>query len=172
MSPAQAEITSKELKKMKDLGIVRNSKSDYASPVVLIPKPDGSWRFCVDYRKLNKHTKLDSYPLPNIQECLSKLLGAKFFAKFDLAAGYWQIAMHNGDIERTAFITPQGLFEFTVMPFGLKTAPATFQRMMDKLFSDMDKVIIYMDDLLAFGNSMEELLVNIDRVFYTLEKLI
>ena len=119
LSPAQYDIVKEETDRMLNLGIIRPSRSQYASPVVLVPKPDKSWRFCVDYRKLNNHTKSDKYPLPNISECLTKMKGAKYFAKFDLAAGYWQIPMAEEDIEKTAFVTPLGLYEFTVMPFGL-----------------------------------------------------
>eukprot|EP00835_Amoeboradix_gromovi_P006924 NODE_945_length_2856_cov_0.287631.p2 type:complete len:160 gc:universal NODE_945_length_2856_cov_0.287631:1722-2201(+) len=143
---------------MLSLGIIRSSQSGYASPVVLVPMPDKSWRFCVDYRKLNQHTKSDKFPLPNIDECLSRMKGAKYFEKLDLAAGYWQIPMHEADVEKTAFVTPLGLYEFTVMPFGLKTAPATFQRMMDRLVGDMSNVLIYLDDILIHARSIDELL--------------
>ena len=165
LSMAQREIVEREIDEMLSLGIIRPSQSGYASPVVLVPKPDKSWRFCVDYRKLNQHTKSDKYPLPNIDECLSRMKGAKYFAKLDLAAGYWQIPMHEADVEKTAFVTPLGLYEFTVMPFGLKTAPATFQRMMDRLVGDMNNVLIYLDDILIYAKSINELLENMSMVF-------
>ena len=165
LSPAQKEIVKEEIDKMLELGIIRKSTSNYSSPVVLVPKPDGSWRFCIDYRKLNKLTKSDSYPLPNIQDCLSRMQGAKYFAKFDLAAGYWQIPMAEEDIEKTAFITPFGLFDFLVMPFGLKTAPATFQRMMDRLLANIDKVVVYLDDVLVYGDTIEEVIRISSEVF-------
>ena len=157
-SPAQLQVIRDEVKTMLDLGIIRRSKSQFSSGVVLVPKPDGSWRFCVDYRELNKNTKSDCYPIPNIQECLSKLEGAKYFAKIDLAAGYWQIAMDEKDVEKTAFITQDGLYEFTTMPFGLKTAPATFQRMMDEVLGNLlhEFAIVYLDDILIIAKSMDE----------------
>ena len=166
-SPAQLQVIRDEVKTMLDLGIIRRSKSEYASGVVLVPKPDGSWRFCVDYRELNKNTKSDCYPIPNIQDCLSKLEGAKCFAKIDLAAGYWQIAMDEKDVEKTAFITQDGLYEFTTMPFGLKTAPATFQRMMDEVLGNIlhEFAIVYLDDILIFASSMDELVERVQIVF-------
>ena len=169
LSPAQKGTVKEEISKMLELGIIRRSKSNYASPVVLVPKPDGSWRFCVDYRKLNTHTKSDKYPLPNIDECLSRMKGAKYFAKLDLSSGYWQIPMAEDDIEKTAFVTPHGLFEFIVMPFGLKTAPATFQRMMDRLFGDMDNVMIYLDDVLVYAESIDIVLDKLKEVFSRLD---
>ena len=170
MSPAQLEIVKAEIDKMLELGIISKSQSNYASPVVLVPKPDGSWRFCVDYRNLNKHTKSDLYPIPNIQERLSRFAKAKFFAKYDLAAGYWQILMDLADREKTAFVTPFGLFEFNVMPFGLKTAPATFQRMMDVLLGDLEGITIYLDDILVHGETLDEVQKISQEVFHRLDQ--
>ncbi len=165
LSSGQFDLVKEEIDKMLTLGIIRPSKSPYASPVVLVPKPDKSWRFCIDYRKLNQHTKSDKYPLPNIDDCLSRMKGAKYFAKLDLAAGYWQIPMHEADIEKTAFVTPLGLYEFLVMPFGLKTAPATFQRMMDRLLGDLRQVMIYLDDVLIYAESITSLMDIMEEVF-------
>ena len=165
LSPAQGEVVKHEIQKMLKLGVIRKSSSGYASPVVLVPKPDGSWRFCVDYRKLNNHTKGDKYPLPNIDECLTRMKGAKYFVKLDLSSGYWQIPMKAEDVEKTAFVTPFGLYEFTVMPFGLKTAPATFQRMMDRLLGDLNKTMIYLDDVLIYAESIETMLETMKTVF-------
>jgi hypothetical protein len=169
LSPAHKDVVQVELDKMLKLGVIRRSKSNYASPVVLVPKPDSTWRFCVDYRKLNTHTKSDKYPLPNIDECLSRMKGAKYFAKLDLSSGYWQIPMAKEDIEKTAFVTPMGLYEFLVMPFGLKTAPATFQRMMDRLFGDLDNVMIYLDDVLVYSDNIQDMLQTLEQVFNRLQ---
>ncbi|GFU11597.1 hypothetical protein TNCV_4476491 [Trichonephila clavipes] len=107
----------KRFRKMLDEGIVQPSESPWSSPIVLVRKKDGSWRFCVDYRKLNSVTKKDVYPLPRIDDTLDCLKGAMFFSSMDLRSGYWQIEIDEADREKTAFITPEGLYEFKVMPF-------------------------------------------------------
>ncbi len=170
VSAKQLDVIREEVDHMHRLGIIRESNSDYASPVVLVPKPDGTWRFCVDYRKLNSVTKSDSYPIPNVHDSLSKLHGAQIFAKIDLAAGYWQIPMHRSDIEKTAFVTPFGLYEYMVMPFGLKTAPATFQRMMDRVLRGISNTMVYLDDILVYAESFSELNVRLSQVLERLSQ--
>ena len=133
------DAVDKELDQMLEMGIVRPSTSPWASPVVIVPKPDGNIRFCIDYRKLNRVTKMDAYPMPRTDQMLEKIAKAKFISTIDLTKGYWQIPLDDEAIPKSAFITPQGLFEFTMMPFGMKTAPATFQRMMrDKVLQGLE----------------------------------
>ncbi|GFX74653.1 hypothetical protein TNCV_3120851 [Trichonephila clavipes] len=157
---------------MLDEGIVQPSESPWSSPVVLVRKKDGSWRFCVDYRKLNSVTKKDVYPLPRIDDTLDCLKGAKFFSSMDLRSGYWQIEIDEADREKTAFITPEGLYEFKVMPFGLCNAPATFERMMDNLLRHFKwtMCLCYLDDIIVFSETFEDHLIRLRLVLKCLQE--
>ena len=127
------EVVEKEIQVMLDLEIIEPSKSPYSSPVVLVRKKDGSCRFCIDFRGLNKITVFDTEPIPNVEDLFVRLAHSRFFTKIDLAKGYWQILVLPEDRPKTAFATHQGLFQFIRMPFGLVSAPAVFARMMRML---------------------------------------
>ena len=128
---SQRDVVKRELEEMMAAGVIRPSTSPWASPIVLVEKKDGGVWFCVDFRKLNQVAKFDAYPMPRIEEMFEKIGSATVISTLDLAKGYWQIPMAPDSQEKTAFVTPFGLFESTVMPFGLHIAPATFQRMMN-----------------------------------------
>lgn len=120
-----------EVARMARDGVIRPSQSDWASPVVLVPKPGGGLRFCVDYRKLNERTKKDSYPIPRMDDCIDTLGDASIFTTLDANSGYWQVRIAEEDKPKTAFTCHAGFWEFNRMPFGLTNAPATFQRVLD-----------------------------------------
>ena len=159
-------VIQSEVQRMLDRGVIRPSNSPWSSPVVLVRKPDGSWRFCVDFRKLNSVTHKDAYPLPRIDETLESLGGAVYFTTLDLASGYWQVELQEIDKEKTAFSTANGHYEFNVMPFGLTNAPATFQRLMECVLAGltMEECLIYIDDIIVFGASFEQHLARLRRV--------
>ena len=128
-------------------GIIEPSESPWSSPVVLATKPDGTWRFCVDYRKLNAACPRDVYPLPVISEALSRLEGSSFFSGVDVQAGYHQINLKKEDRPKSAFITADGLYQFKVMPFGMANGPSTYQRTMDIVLAGLKwtSCLVYLD---------------------------
>ena len=148
-------------------GVIVPSSRPWSSPIVLVAKRDGTTRFCVDYRKLNAITKLDVFPLPRIDDSLDLLAGTQYFTSLDLASGYWQVGMDEDSQEKRAFMTHAGLYEFTVMPFGLCNAPATFQRLMERVLQGLarEKCLVYLDDVLVIGSTFEEHLSNLREVF-------
>ncbi len=147
------EIEKEEVQKMLDQGVIEYCQSNWASLVVLVTKKDGTTRFCVDYRKLNDVTRKDADPLPRTDDTLYALRGSRYFSTLDLYSGYWQVEMDEQDIDKTAFVTRQGLFRFTVMPFGICNALATFERLMELVLKDLNwKVcLIYLDDIIVYG---------------------
>ena len=163
---AHQEVIDQEVQKMLDLDIIEPCDSPWASPVVMVKKKDGTWRFCVDYRKLNDTTRKDSYPLPHIEDTFDALAGSHYFCALDLASGYWQVEMAEEDKPKTAFVTKQGLYQFKVMPFGLCNAPATFERLMEMVLKGYlwKRCMVYIDDVVVYGRSFEETLTNFQLV--------
>lgn len=170
MSHSERQLVQDMVDEMIKAGIVRESKSPYASPIVLVHKKSGDKRLCVDYRALNNKTKRDHYPLPRIEDLLDRLSGQTVFTTLDLASGYHQIPIAEESIEKTAFVTPDGQYEYTRMPFGLANAPAVFQRVMHKILAEVKYVIIYMDDILIPAASFNEGLSRLEEVLDVLNK--
>ena len=153
-------------------GVIEPSTSEWASPVCLVKKLDGSYRFCIDYRRVNAVSRKDAFPVPDIQDALDSLRGARWFATIDLLSGYWQLGLTDRAKERSAFCTRRGLSQFRRMPFGLSGAPATFCRLMSIVLRDHIGVIClcYLDDVIVFAKTQQELLERLDLIFTRLSE--
>jgi hypothetical protein len=164
--PAKADLIKKEIDLMVHLGVIEPSSSPFASPVVLVPKPDGSTRFCCDFRKLNTLTIPDGFPMPRIDDLIDKVGQAKFLTKIDLSRGYWQVPIDEKSVPLTAFVTPHGQFQWRYMAFGLRNAPATFQRLIYLVLAGLESFTgSFLDDIIIFSNSWEDHLCHIQQVF-------
>ncbi|XP_062844567.1 retrovirus-related Pol polyprotein from transposon 412 [Trichomycterus rosablanca] len=171
LAPSDYEAVKTHINQLLQAKVIRESSSPFASPLVLVRKKDGSLRLCVDYRLLNARTRKDAFPLPRIEETLDMLGGARWFSTMDLASGYNQVPVSEGDRAKTAFCTPFGLFEWNRMPFGLCNAPGTFQRLMQRMFGDQQcqSVLLYLDDIVIFSSTVAQHLQRLEMVLTRLQ---
>ena len=160
------DVMDSEIKEMLELGVIEKSVSPYSSPVVLVPKKDASVRFCIDFRKLNKVTKFDAEPMPNMEEVINRMSGNKFFTRMDCSKGYWQVCLPDNCKHLTAFETPQGLFQFKTMPFGLVNA--TFCRLMRQVLANVPNVDSFVDNMWIFTETWEAHMTSLRQVLDSL----
>ena len=167
MSPQKIKQEENCVAEMLAGGQIEPSDSPWSAPVVLVTKKDGRTRFCVDYRRLNLATVKDAYPLPHIYDTLDMLAGKRWFSTLNLASGYWQVLLSPEARCKTAFATHSGLFQFKVIPFGLCNAPATFERLMDRVLQGLrwSRCLVYLDDIISFGTTFEDALDNLTLLF-------
>ena len=170
MSQDKLNILNKEIQFLLENGIIEPSNSDWASPAVLVPKPDGDWRLCADFRKVNAVTVHDSWPLARIDDIIDKVGRAKFITKVDLLKGYYQIPLTETAKRVSAMITPSGIYSYRTMPFGMRGAPATFTRLISSLTADLDGVAAYLDDMVVFHETWEAHVMTLRTLFERLRK--
>ena len=170
--PAQEEEIEKQVQELKEHGLIKEGHGAWSSPVVLVKKKDNSWRFCVDYRLLNEVTTKDAYPLPRIDDSLDALGGSKLFSTLDLTSGYWQVELEESAKEKAAFVTRSGLWEWEVLPFGLCSAPSTFERLMETVLRGLHwkTLLIYLDDIIVFSKDFDTHLERLAEVFSRLRQ--
>ena len=170
LNPLKSSIVEKEVDYMLQNRLIKPSFSPWSSPVVLVPKDNNQHRMCFDYRKVNQMTKTDTFPLPRVDDCIDKIGNAKFISKFDLMKGYWQVPLTQRARAISAFVTPNGLYECEVMPFGMKNAAATFQRLMTYVTRDIENCVVYIDDVVIFSDTWEKHIELIEVFFLALRK--
>ena len=156
VDPWTEQEIERQVDQMLTNGIIQKSNSPWASRVILVQKKDGAKRFVVDFRTLNDCTRKDSYPLPDIRDILDKLEGSQIYSTLDGASAYWSVPISVNDVEKTAFVTPRGQYEFLVMPFGLCNAPSTYQRLIDQALKRVPCSLPYVDDTLTHSCTFED----------------
>ena len=170
--PKTREIVKGEVERQLRAGVIEPAQSAWASPVVIVPKPDGTARFCVDYRRLNAVTVRDSYPLPRMDDCIDSLGNAVVFTTLDANCGYWQLPIREEDQELTTFVCHKGTYKYVRMPFGLSNAPATFQRALDIILARYrwQTCLVYLEDVIVFSSKEEDHVKHVREVLQALHE--
>ncbi len=156
LNPKKSELMKTEVKYLRQNNFASPSQSAWSSPCLLVPKSDSSVRFCTDYRKVNAVTKPDFFPLPRMEDCIDRVGPAKFVTKLDLLKGYWQVPLTPRASEISAFVTPDDFMQYSVMAFGMRNAPSTFQRLMRIVLNGVENCEAYLDDIVIYSSSWEE----------------
>ncbi len=156
VNPIKRKLLQKEVDYLLAHNLAEPSFSSWSSSCILVRKPDNSYRFCTDYRRLNSLTMPDCFPLPRIDDCVDREGSAQFVSKFDLLKGYWQVPLTSRAKELSAFITPDSFLQYTVMPFRVRNAPATFQRLVNRVLSGLSGCEAYLDDVVLYSSSWME----------------
>lgn len=165
VNPVKRQLLRKELDYMLQHGIAEPSASSWSSPCLLVEKSDHTLRFCTDLRKVNSVTKPDCYPLPRLDDCIDRVGSAVFVTKLDLLKGYWQVPLTDRAREISAFVTPDDFCQYTVMPFGMRNAPATFQRLVNKVLKGVADCEAYLDDVVIYSSSWSRHVAQLEEVF-------
>ena len=155
VNPQKRAYLRQEVKYMLDNDLIEASQRPWSSPYILVPKPDKSYRFCTEFCKVNAVTKADSYPLPRIEDCIDRVGHSRYVSKFDLLKGYWQVPLTDRAKEISAFVTPDGLYQYKVMLFGMRNAPATFQRLINHTIRGIPDCETYIDDVIIYSDCWE-----------------
>ena len=156
MNPLKQKYLQDEVKYLLENDFIAPSQSNYSSPCILVPKSNGIYRMCTDYRKVNSVTKTDYFPIPRIDDCNDKVGNSKYVTKFDLLKGFWQIPLTDRAKEVSAFSTPNGLYQYKDMPFGMKNSPATFQRLVNNVICGLDGCDAYIVDVIIYSDSWSD----------------
>lgn len=165
VNPFKRDVMRREVDYLLQHGFATPSQSPWSSPCLLVPKADLSFRFCTDYRKVNNITKPDSFPLPRMEDCVDRVGSACYVTKLDLLKGYWQVPLTPRALEISAFVTPDNFLQYSVMAFGMRNAPATFQRLMQRVLSDIANCEVYLNDVVVYSDEWEDHLNTLDQVF-------
>ncbi|XP_068246894.1 uncharacterized protein [Palaemon carinicauda] len=168
LNPVKKEFVEKEINYLLTNNLITPSSSSWSSPIVVVAKENGQNRLCIDYRKVNKATKADSFPIPRVDDCIDKVGNSKFITKIDLLKGYYQVPLSNRAKEVSAFVTADGLYQFEVMPFGMRNAAATFQRLMAMITRGIKNCVVYIDDIIVYSNDFETHLVILEELLTAL----